>query len=489
MPDAGTPDGGITPTGVPAQLTFVNTACNGVTGCSVMGVKGSGFNEQAQVFFKLLDSAGKPVADYPVAFSLINQPTGTVVSGSGVSDANGFVSALITSGQIIGATAVYAQASISVSATSSTIGIRGGKPANKAFLLQCTPVNIATYVAATPPAIISVPCTVALLDRFNNPVGTGTAVYFKTETGNISNSVNTQAFVPGQTSGEGTAVVPFSTNSQVYLPTDVAPLEADPAQYPYPLTTEPRSSSGPVINNPRDSLVTILAYVSGEEYFEDKNNNGVYDLGETFIDQGEPFVDNNDNGVWDPGEFWLDVNGNGNVNGVWDPPNGVYDSNTTIWTEAKVLYTGLAVPANSFITPGANSGVCNAGVPLNSFADLGVTFLDSFYNDVVGGSSIGVAGSGPKGSVSMNGPTSTLDTYGFQMTRNLVNATNGLACTAATPICQWRTLFGTWKPLTSVVRLTGMTADDGMGCKNNTLTVTITEKTIPTQIAVTVGVH
>jgi hypothetical protein len=77
--------------------------------------------------------------------------------------------------------------------------------------------------------------------------------------------------------------------------------------------------------------------VRGEEGYVDVNQNGKYDEGEPFVDEGEPFVDANDNGKWDPGEWWLDVNGDGQYTG----PNGKWDADTVIWSQTRVVYTGL----------------------------------------------------------------------------------------------------------------------------------------------------
>jgi hypothetical protein len=103
--------------------------------------------------------------------------------------------------------------------------------------------------------------------------------------------------------------------------------------------------------NPRDGYVTVIAWVKGEEGFVDLNHNGKYDPGEPFVDLGEPFVDINDNGVYDgpgspalagtpyanTGEWFLDVNGDGKYTG----PNGKWDSDTVLWTQTRVVYTGL----------------------------------------------------------------------------------------------------------------------------------------------------
>jgi hypothetical protein len=90
------------------------------------------------------------------------------------------------------------------------------------------------------------------------------------------------------------------------------------------------------VNNPRDNLVTLIAVTTGEEAFDDHNNNGRWDPGEPFVDLTEPFVDNNDNGTWDPGERYVDTDGSGS----WDGKNGRYDASTLIWVQERILWTG-----------------------------------------------------------------------------------------------------------------------------------------------------
>jgi cysteine-rich repeat protein len=65
---------------------------------------------------------------------------------------------------------------------------------------------------------------------------------------------------------------------------------------------------------PQNGLLDVLAAVRGEEGFDDRNGNGVRDVGEAFTDTngngfrdaGEPFVDANGNGAHDPAEDFVD---------------------------------------------------------------------------------------------------------------------------------------------------------------------------------------
>lgn len=90
-------------------------------------------------------------------------------------------------------------------------------------------------------------------------------------------------------------------------------------------------------NNPRDNLVTIVAWTEGEERFVDDNGNGTFDTGELFTDLTEPFVDADDDGTRGPQEEFVDTNGNGQ----WDGKNGRWDAETRIWTQQRVLWTGI----------------------------------------------------------------------------------------------------------------------------------------------------
>ncbi|MCX7943987.1 MAG: hypothetical protein N2746_05700 [Deltaproteobacteria bacterium] len=124
-------------------------------------------------------------------------------------------------------------------------------------------------------------------------------------------------------------------------PVDVDPLPGEPS------VNNPEISG--IINNPRDGLATICAIVKGEEGFDDSNNNGKYDKGESFDDIAEPFVDANDNGEYDEGEKFIDTNSNSKFDG----PNGKYDNETDIWKCFKILWSGAPYIGAEFsnITP------------------------------------------------------------------------------------------------------------------------------------------
>ena len=414
--------------GDPADIAHLSTIC-GTVACGIMGIKNSGFQELADVSFVVKDSVGKPVSGVPVTFELEGPPTGTAFLGDAGADAGlptvtiktdstGKATARVQSGNTLGVFTVKASVSPTLQAKSPAIGVRGVTPANGGFTLQCALKNMPAYVSAAPPLALKTSCTVTLVDRFNNPVGKPTIINLKVEAGAIPSSVQSTAFSPtGANADEGKAVVDFSTVG-TFPAYDVPALPGE-------------QFSGSV--NQRDGLVTILAYVAGEEAFEDNNQNGKWDTGENFIDQGEPFVDRNDNNTWDIGETYADV---APTNGKWDPPNKVWDKQTTIWTTAYILYSGEMTRA-TFNPAGP------LVAPVLSEQQLYVSFADDRFNNPPPGASTAFTYSrtGVRGSVT-NAFENMIDGYSFDLTRALYDGDNPtVACTSSVARCEWLTKF------------------------------------------------
>ena len=129
---------------------------------------------------------------------------------------------------------------------------------------------------------VEVNITVNAADQANKPAAAGQVVSFLTEGGSIPRSCETNS------SGSCTTVW---------------------------------QSGGPRPSNGRS---TLLAFVSGEEAFNDVNGDGVFNSGDQFYrdsDVGEPYVDANENGRYDNGERFVDMNGDGKRN----PPNGIFN--------------------------------------------------------------------------------------------------------------------------------------------------------------------
>jgi hypothetical protein len=439
-------------------VEHVSTKCGG-SDCTIMGVKGSGFNEQAQVTFRVLaPGEGVPAPGVKVMFSIPNAPLETTVDPAGISDGNGLVTVNVKSGRAVGAFTVKAVVITGQAETQSkTIGIRGAKPSNASFIIKCVRANVEAYISSDQQLKeIPVDCTVKLVDRFNNPVGTGTSVGFKSEAGTIPNDAPTQAYKPNSdNTDEGVGKITFDTLSTA-RPKDVAPLAALPNQYPFPRGDEPSVQVASLVNNPRDSLVTIIAYVRGEEHYWDLNQNGVYDLGEPFIDQGEPFIDENDNGIHDPTEFFIDA---ADADLLYTEGDGKWSDNTTIWTETHILYSGLPARLTNIqnlgglttngLLPSPFATPCDGGLGQGQSINLEGWISDVFLNVPIAGSTFAFSSVCSNGTFKAQARGAMLDGYGFEMQRVLLDKSGTASCNQTGPdgqtkseYCVWKRLFG-----------------------------------------------
>jgi hypothetical protein len=436
------------------QIAHVGTTCAGVA-CNIMGIRSSGFNENAQVRFNVKTADGKPAAGIKVRFSVDNPPAGLTVSPDAVTNAAGDAVANVQSSISVGAISVTAVViPVELQTTSPTIGIRGAKPSNQGFQLRCDKNNLDTYRSPDPtkPLAQTTGCTVQLNDRYNNPVGTGTVVRLLTEAGSVPASTNTQAYQPAGGGKEGEGRFEFNTNGR-FPAVDVEPFPEISNQYPKPRSAEPSVLDGSKTRNPRDGLVTLIAFVRGEEHFSDNNNNGVRDADEPFIDQGEPFVDENDNNIWDSSEPYIDE---APTDGKWNPPNGVWDKDVTIWTVAHVLYTDASAPSNASIAPSTYNVAKGSSVVHSVFMP------DLNLNRITSGSTFTVKKSGMKGSVTIEQSNTSLDGFGFGLSaRELTNADGTGPCSMTTPVCRFRTLITDWSlGYVGAIRITGAAATD-----------------------------
>lgn len=330
--------------------------------------------EIATIRFLAIDSRGVPMSGAQVSFRLQNEAPGVTLSpqvatatkGTGIAEVQVVASSRVSSIVVIAE-------SDGVTAFSPPITFAGALPSARQFTFQCGEIAgnatggihglIAYDDSRNLVAGVAMNCIAHVGDRNGDGV-VGAQVSFITEAGTIG---PTQA---SQTDRIGDAKILYKTS--LPLPKEVAPVTFTwtPANsatqtgdyvaplwmHPYDWITNPILGVGtpgaeprrndPVyellsgttrVNNPRDNLVAMVAVTTGEEAFDDVNNNGRYDTGEPFTDLTEPFVDSNDNGTWDPDERYIDTN----ANGIWDGKNGVFDESTLIWAQEKLLWTGL----------------------------------------------------------------------------------------------------------------------------------------------------
>lgn len=457
--------------GVAASIAHLSTLC-GTTACGIMGIKNSGFQELADVAFVVKDADGKPAQGVKVTFELETPPSGTDFAGTTgsqtvdvVTDAMGVASARVESGVTLGVFTVVATVSPTIQAKSPAIGVRGVTPANRGFKIQCDLKNLPAYVDSLPPRPLKTNCAVTLIDRFNNPVGKPTTINLKVEAGAIASSVQSTPFNgTGANPDEGKATVEFNTVG-TFPAVDVPALPGE-------------ATAGSA--NQRDALVTVLAYVAGEEAFDDNNSNGKWDAGENFIDQGEPFVDANDNNQWDAGEFYADV---APTNGKYDPPNGVWDKQTTIWTTTYILYSGTMTRRVATEEP--------IDVPVGAIGkQVSVFFADALFNapPPLTATTFAFTRNGNRGNATATFDT-ILDGYGFTLTRALYDAANPTAgCAATDARCVWLTKFAfSASPYTRgiVATFTGGTAPPAPQADILTFSATVAGTKVDHQIAAT----
>ena len=316
---------------------------------TIMGVRGSGYNESNQFTFQLTDGISSP---YPPGLTVNFTHTslggsylgatpncsGNTCTASAVTDAAGQVKVDLHSGTLAGVVAITAAATaggIPVNLTVSNIAIVGARASGLNISLICTPRNIPGYTVHDCSKSLyagqddRASCVAYFADRFGNVLGRSTLATFTSEAG----AASAPSFTNSTGQASGTVYV-----TGYPLPADVAAQTGEPS-----LTYV--DTCGTKTHNPRDGISTVIVSVVGEEGFVDGSNgrpaNGVYDVGENFLDMGEPFVDYNDNNVRDFDEPYLDVN----TSGSWNGPNGQWDADTTIWATTRVNYTGYPAAA------------------------------------------------------------------------------------------------------------------------------------------------
>jgi hypothetical protein len=355
---------------VPGTLSFTPAGPDGFT--TVMGVKGSDFQEQNILRFTLVDSAGQPYTGAAkVRFVLPGQtvlPNGTI-QGTGLggavlvptdinTDSNGEAVTTLYSGTASGTIAVHATASVtlspghvvSVAVPSASIAIVGAKANSRNFSVSCDYLALPALIGndcSFMHADMTLKCTAVIGDRYNNVLGISQPVTWLSEAGLFGPPSTTPAAIPGsdpttQPSLGRTSNTLRTLNAPMpgtpgALPTTVPPASGNSVEPTFTIANDSCTGSSRVAR-PRDGLVTLIAVTQGEEGFVDQNGNGQWDPGENFYDLGEPYVDSNDNNQFDIGEPFVDVNGSGS----YDGPNGVWDSNTTVWAVQHVAFTGLA---------------------------------------------------------------------------------------------------------------------------------------------------
>lgn len=217
-------------------------------------LKGSGYVENSNVKFRVVDANGNGVPERLVELEPTTLAGGLLVDGGNgkivkKTDSNGEVIVRVNSGTV--PTPVRVKATLSnsaISTVSSSLAIAVGLPSQLNFSLSVQTRNIEGYNRDGVPNVFQVIAS----DRMGNPVPDGTAINFVTESGQVE------------------------AIRQTALSNGLA-----------------RAAANYVSSNPRpiDGRVTLLAYALGEKSFLDSNGDNVYTQGEPFQDLGDAFLD------------------------------------------------------------------------------------------------------------------------------------------------------------------------------------------------------
>lgn len=385
----------------------------------VLVYQGGEGETQAEVKFLVKDALNQPLAGETVKFSLNTAVGGlSLQSTQAVTDSTGIATARVISGTVPTPVRVTAVAG-KYSAQSSQLAISTGLPHQNGFSLAVSTYNPAFY--NTDGASITI--TARASDRQGNPVPDGTTVNFVTE-GGIGTITSKCSMAAGSCS--------------VTL-----------------LSSGVRSA---LVDAGRQ---TVLAYMQGEESFDDKNSNGVfdsgefvsnYDLPEAFLDArpGQARTTANKAQSWltfagnSYSEFYLDLNGNGvhdeTGNGYFDGvarSDGRSASTVHLRRAVEIIW---GVSNNSFIaTPSKGATELNSFdlCPASS-ATVSYTPADIYANTLPSGTTVAfsVTTSAAAASAALSGTTSY--TVGNQVDRpetytTTLNLATGVTCgTAAT---------------------------------------------------------
>lgn len=290
---------------------------------------GQSGQQTSVITFSVKDPAGNAVADgTPVTISLdplqlgggelISDGVGPYTASFTEKTVNGQVSATFRAGVVAGTADVTATVATPLSSDISTVAlvtVLSGEPDSLHLFTSGSPLNVPGLLYDGNTAAFNI----TIGDRYGNPVPDGTQVSFMVEPG-CGTIGNSTGFSTTTTKGAISEDATFgSTASFRGLPTDT------------------------------QDHCEIVAYLPGDEGFEDVNGNGVFDSGTDVCtgDEGEPYIDANGSKDYDPGELYIDVN----KNGQYDGPNNTCDTDTIIWAKVDYVMSGSIATFN--ISPGS----------------------------------------------------------------------------------------------------------------------------------------
>ncbi len=316
---------------------------------SLKGTGGVGYGELSKLTFKVVDNEGNPISNVRVNFKLTTTVGGLSLNAeSAISNDQGEAFVTVLAGTI--STPVRVTASVTkedgslLSVQSDLLTVTTGIPDQNSFSLAVSKFAPEGFSYDGETSIVSV----ALADRFNNPVPDGTVVNFTTEGGVIESTCQTS---------NGRCSVTWTSQ------------------------------------NPRVGRANILAYAIGHETYYDKNGSGIFDDGDTFVDLGELFRDDDESLTFNPydsvisqDEKLIDYDENGSYTG----PDGVYNGiPCNHSTDCPIDANNIAGRSNFLVNVGRNTIIVMASssprVHLYELLNGNITCLDTNGKLVIDG--------------------------------------------------------------------------------------------------------
>ncbi|MEY4590774.1 MAG: hypothetical protein RL497_2850 [Pseudomonadota bacterium] len=306
---------------------------------------GPGSGSLATVTFKVVGQSGNGVPGENVKFSIVGGAGGlALVNVAAVSDLNGLVKTQVRSGTTPNNVTILATVeSNGAKASSLGLAVASGLSAPGRFSISVSSFNPHAYnFDSGTTTAVTVSATVA--DVSGNPVLDGTLVNFTSPEGGL--------ITPTCLTVNGRCTVGFQSTGV----------------------------------EPKDGRITIAATVKGIENFTDNNGNLLFDEGDGFDllkdDIYEPFTDLNDDGIYQIGEQFVDSD----LDGVRDSPdkkwNGLNCLHSTLCGEANKL---VDIQDSTVVNLTGHSGptICQ-GTVNNGVTDVSAA-LGSTINVAAGG--------------------------------------------------------------------------------------------------------
>ncbi|HEX7643626.1 MAG TPA: Ig-like domain-containing protein [Burkholderiaceae bacterium] len=189
-----------------ASISFVS-ASPSTDSIVIAGSGGNGRLETATLTFKVLDTAGNPLRNQKVTFSVNSTKTVSLGTTSAVSDATGVVVATVSSGSEPTTFRVIASLASGQSTESDTITVTTGQSSADALSISVEQFNIEGWQYDN----ITTNINILLADSFGNPVADGTPIVLETDSGAVGTSTN-----GGCTTANGACTVPFRSQNPRY---------------------------------------------------------------------------------------------------------------------------------------------------------------------------------------------------------------------------------------------------------------------------------